>query len=234
VARVAYSEKDLRKLVFNYNNCGKDTVERREAMGAHERLVRIIPIVGYLHSSFHASGYAADAVHMSWPAYSGITGGIGAQFVLPRTRQQFSFLTDVLYSHFYSKSSPYYANTANTETGYVQYNQWQWDILFRYQFPTGQVRPFVNAGLSNSFLFNNKSYINDHEIGAAVDTHSSIFAASTGTGMSSYEIGFIAGAGVSIGRFSLEARIQHSNGISAVEDISAPITDFSLLAGFSF
>jgi hypothetical protein len=236
VSHVAYGEKDLRKLIFGYNNCGKDTVERKEGGAKSGKLVRFIPLAGYYRSSVHTAGTYQEAGSLTWPAYSSLTAGIGVQLVLPRTREQFSCFTDLLYSHFSSKTSPYAVNSATVETGYMAYNQVQLDILFRYQLPTGKLRPFVNGGISNIILFNNNSYVISQEGGVNGNTRTSLFDGlnSTGPGPSPYEFGLTGGAGFSVGRFSLEARVQKPEGITGTMDAYTSVTNFFLLAGFSF
>lgn len=238
VSHVAYSEKDLRKFIFSYNNCGKDTAERQEATAQAGKLIRFIPLAGYVRSSIRTNGTYEGVSGLRWPGYNTIIGGIGMQFVMPRTRQQFSLFTDLLYSHFYSKTSPYQINSANVETGYIYYNYLQLDIQFRYQVVRGKVRPFVNAGISNTLILNNNNYINDHEAGVAVDTRTPIFGTPLPNGginnPSPYEFGLMGGVGFTVGRFSLEARVQESDGIASEQEVNAPITNFYLLAGFSF
>jgi hypothetical protein len=238
ISHVAYDEKDLRKLIFGYNNCGKDTVERQEGTAQAGKLIRFIPLAGYVRSSVRTNGTYEGVSGLTWPGYNGIIGGIGVQFVMPRTRQQFSFFTDLLYSHFYSKTSSYAVNSANVETGYIYYNYLQLDIQFRYQVPGGKVRPFVNAGISNTLILNNNNYINDHETGVAVDTRTPIFGTPLPNGginnPSPYEFGLMGGVGFTVGRLSLEARVQESDGIASEEQVNAPMKYFYLLAGFSF
>jgi hypothetical protein len=228
--RVDYNERSLRKLVFTYNNCGKDTVEQRPAEHG-SKVVSITPLLGYFHSAVRISGLA-DVAKMSWPSYGGVTGGVGMLLVLPRAREQFSFFTDLLYRHFYSSSSVYQLNDFTTEQGLLDYNQVQLDIQFRYRFPTGSVRPFLNAGLSNSLIVSNKSDQNEKQSGAGQDYTYPMFRQSSG--MKTFQFGFIGGGGVSIGHLSLEARVEETEGLSQLSGTSAPLTNFYLLAGFSF
>jgi hypothetical protein len=227
-----YTESAIRKLLFSYDHCGKDTVESVAHGG--ESAVRFEPLVGFIHTSFHVTG-DVDAAKMSWPADNSISIGIGAHISLPRSRQQFSFLIDALYNRLYSKSSAYMPNGFTTEMGYIDLQLLQNDVLFRYQYPAGKVRPFAEAGIANIFVIKDKSYMGDQETGETTITRSSLFSLFTGSnGVPSYIFGLTGGAGVQIGRFSIEARIRYASGLSEAEDVSAPITSVSVLAGWSF
>ena len=226
---LAYTESALRKLIFSYNNCGKDTAEQHVHEDSHHRSVSFSPLLGYFHSTFRLKG-AMNAARMSWPSYSGITGGMGMQVLLPRQRGQFALVTDLLFSHFSSRSSNYFVNNFYSETGVLDYNMLKWDIQFRYLYPTGGVRPFLNFGFSNSMIINNKSYQNEHNTFLSEDEHDPPFGISGA--MNSYQIGFIGGAGVLAGRLSVEARFERTSGLVDVSSASSPITSWNLLVGF--
>jgi len=226
---LAYTESALRKLIFNYNNCGKDTAEQLVREDSHHRSVSFSPLLGYFHSSFRLKG-ALTAARMSWPSYSGLTGGVGMQVLLPRQRGQFALITDLIFSHFSSRSSTYYVNNFYSETGVLDYNMLKLDIQFRYLYPTGGVRPFLNLGFSNSMIINNKSYQNEHNTALSEDEHDPPFGISGA--MNSYQIGFIGGAGVLAGRLSVEARFERTTGLVDVASGSSPIVSWNLLVGF--
>ncbi|HEY4064520.1 MAG TPA: hypothetical protein VGM30_21595 [Puia sp.] len=228
--QAAYSEKALRKLVFAYNNCGKDTIEQRAApTGTTGKGVAFIPMLGYLHSSVRISG-EVDEAHMSWPAYNTFAAGMGMQILLPRAREQFSFFTDLLYAHFSSAGGGFTVNSFTTENSVIDFNQLKLDIQFRYRYPEGSVRPFLNAGFSNTMIISNKSYQNDYNSFDNSNTHGPIFG--TSGGMKSFQVGIIGGGGITAGRWSVEARFERLPGISDFQSIGSPMTNYYLLAGF--
>jgi hypothetical protein len=229
--QVAYTENALRKLVFSYNNCGKDTVEQRSAQtGARGQAITFIPMLGYLHSSVRVSGNL-DEARMSWPSYSTFAAGMGMQILLPRARQQFSFFTDLLYAHFSSASNAFRVNSFTTENSVIDFSQLKLDIQFRYQYPEGKaVRPFFNVGFSNSMIINNKSYRNDYNSADNSNTHGPIFGISGG--IKSYQVGIIGGGGITAGPWNIEARIERLPGISDLESVGSPMTNYYLLVGF--
>jgi hypothetical protein len=228
--QAAYAENALRKLFFAYNNCGKDTTERRSAsVSNHGPSVRFSPMIGYLHSSVHMSGDIYEA-RLNWPAYSTFAAGVGMEVLLPRARESFSFFTDLLFAHFSSASNAYTLSNFITKNEAIDFNQLKLGIQFRYRYPEGKVRPFINAGFSNSMIINNKSYQNDHNSFDNTDTHGPIFGVQGG--LKSFQIGIIGGGGITAGRWSLEARIERLPGISDLVSLGSPMTNYYLLAGF--
>jgi hypothetical protein len=231
-AGAVYTEHSLHKLIFAYNNCGKDTVERRETGAPQGKAVSFMPLLGYFHSSLHVTGSLYES-RMSWPSDNSVTGGVGMQLVLPRARQKFAFFMDVLYRHYKSQGSVLVVDNGLTEQGVFDYDQVQVDFQFRYRFPTaGRVRPFLNIGASGTTLFNNKSYQDQHDV--ITDQHTLLPMFGFSGDMKTSQFGLIGGGGIQAGRFSLEARIEKSDGLSSVNEASATLTNFYLLAGFSF
>ena len=227
VRRTPYEEGALRKLIFSYNHCGVDTVEKREA-GGKGIMVRITPMAGYSISKARFTGNTAITPQAGFPAYGSLTGGLGVLFILPKNRQQFAILTDVLYQHFYSKSGLYRTGTYLTNDGVLDYNQVKLDLQFRYRYPAGRVRPFVQAGISNNIVTGNKNYMDTYDqLGNT--TQQSPFL---GGDFRTYALGLLAGIGVEAGRFSLECRFESGSGFSDATSVGSSITSGSLLLGF--
>jgi hypothetical protein len=232
-ARVAYAEKDLRRLVFAYNNCGKDIAEQKETAKDRHGKFSLTPMLGYFSSSVRING-GLDLARMSWPSYSGITGGLGLLMVIPRGRDQFSFFTDLLFQHFHSASGAYVINTIQNERWVLDYSELQFNVLFRYRYPARNLRPFAEVGVSNGFIFNNKSTELLHINSSNQDIPEPIFGGTGTSNMASYLPGLIGGIGIMVSRFSLEARIEKTASLTPVESLNAPVTSFSVLAGFNF
>jgi hypothetical protein len=231
IDRTSYTETPLRKLFFAYNNCGKDTVERKEKdSGRH---VLFLPMIGYANTRARFNSPLYLVGKFSFPAYSTFTGGVGVLFVLPRNQGRFSILTDVLYQHIHSQSNVYRENYFQTDNGVLNYNTWDLDIQFRYRFPTGKVRPFIQAGLANSFIAGNKSQQNTIDAGSGTAGNTTMSEPLLGNSLKSYSPGWVAGAGIQAGRFSLEARIMKSPGMSDLSQIGSSVTNFYFLAAFA-
>ena len=220
---VAYTESALRKLIFTYDNCGKDTVEQ-EPTRIGDKGISVTPMIGYFHSALHVSQQNLT----NWPAYSGVTGGLGIQALLPRTRGQFGFLADILFSHFYSQSGTYQVNDFTTENGVFDFNKLSLDLQFRYFYPAGRVRPFLGVGLSNTLLFSNKSTHYQHDVISGQNSPLPIFGLDGG--IRTYQIGFLGEAGIAAGRWTLEARYEATSGLSNGGE--ATFGNFYIVTGF--
>jgi len=231
IGNVAYTEQAMEKLVFSYNNCGKDTVEHQSAGGFNGNAVHIMPLAGFVHTSLRSGGSLDQG--MAWPSYNTVSGGAGILAILPRSRQQYAFFVDLLYRHLNVRSNALSEGYGNSETLQFNYSQAQLDFLFRYRYPTGsRVRPFVNLGLSNTLIFSNKSNLDFYD--PSTNTHTIDAPFFTEGGMKSYMVGIVGGLGIEAGRFNAEARLETTDGLSSVEGENVTPTIFYLLVGFSF
>ena len=223
---IDYTEKTLRKLVFAYNNCGKDTIEHKDGGIGHKQSVFFMPVVGLMHGKVFVKGELYEA-QMSWPSYTGPVGGLGMLVVLPRGREQYSFLFNALYNHFESHGSAVNLGYGLNVRSTFDLDQAQLDVQFRYRYPEGKVRPFVNFGIGELTELSNKS------------TQTVNVQAPTGIfGNASYmhktQTVLLGGAGFQAGRFSAEARIEATDGLTTIDGTSATMTHLYLLCGFNF
>ena len=222
---INYTEKSLRKLVFAYNNCGKDTTEQKEAAG-HKQSVFFMPVAGIMHAKVSVKGQLYEA-QMSWPSYTGPIGGVGMLVVLPRGREQYSFLFNALYNHFESRGSAVNLGYGLNVRSTFDLEQAQLDVQFRYRYPEGKVRPFVNFGIGELTELSNKST-------ETVNVQPSTAIFGDASYMHKTQTVLLGGAGVQAGRFSVEARIEGTDGLTTIDGTSATMTHFYLLCGFNF
>ncbi len=221
-----YTEKTLRKLVFAYNNCGKDTVEHKAGTAGRKQSVFFMPVVGFIHARVRVTGQLYEA-QMSWPTYNGPIGGVGMLVVLPRGREQYSFLFNALYNHFESHGNALNLGYGLNIRSTFDLEQAQLDVQFRYRYPEGKVRPFVNFGIGELAELSNKST-------EAVNVQAPTAIFGDASYMHKVQTVLIGGAGVQAGRFSVEARIEASDGMTTIDGTGATMTHFYLLCGFNF
>lgn len=223
---IDYTEKTLRKLVFTYNNCGKDTVEQKAGAGGHKQSVFFMPVLGLIHGSVSVKGQLYEA-QMHWPASNGPVGGLGMLVVLPRGRDQYSFLFNALYNHFESHGNALNLGYGLNVRSTFDLSQAQLDVQFRYRYPEGKVRPFINFGLGEVIEVSNKS---TQEVNVQPPT--AIFG--DASYMHKTQTALLGGAGVQAGRFSVEARIMKTDGMMTIDGTGASMTHLYLLCGFNF
>lgn len=103
--------------------------------------------------------------------------------------------------------------------------------MLRYEFSPAKTGLFLNGGISNGFMMNNKNYLKEVKdvFGVFKTSESTIFES-----FKKYEIGIIAGAGIQLKKISLEARYEATNGFSEYYFISSKINRVYLFIGFQF
>jgi len=193
------------------------------------RSVFFLPIIGFLNSNVGFSASSRPWQGMMFPSYNTLTGGVGALFILPRRRQQQSILADLLYNHFQAHSNTTRANDYLTDDATLNYNAWNLNLQFRYRFPTGNIRPFLQVGFSNTLITGNKSIRHEHDdIGDTND-----YRPFLDDGFRKYWVGWVAGAGIMAGRFCIEGRASGGPGISSFSSTSSPVTNLYFLLSYA-
>lgn len=223
-ASARYNAASLEKLFFIYNNCGKDTTDKKKE-GIR---VQVFPLAGYFSSKVRFVGADVSAAQV-YPAFSSLAGGMGALFILPRKRQQLSLVTDLLWQRFQSASNTVAVNSFTTASGHLDYSLLNVELLFRYRYPTNGLRPFVEAGMANSIGFGlscYQTYVDDIH-------HSTTKQPLLDGGLRHYLLGWILGAGISAKRWTVEGRFEAGNGLSNVEGTASPTTSWYALFSYA-
>jgi hypothetical protein len=164
---------------------------------------------------------------MSWPTYNGPIGGVGMLVVLPRGREQYSFLFNALYNHFESRGSAINLGYGLNVRSAFDLDQAQLDVQFRYRYPEGKVRPFINFGIGQLMEIGNKST-------QTVNVQPSTAIFGDPSYMHKRQTVLLGGAGIQAGRFSVEARIESTDGLTDLDVTTASMTQLYLLCGFNF
>ena len=224
IMRSEYKGASLEKLFFAYNNCGKDTVEKRGSAGS----VQIFPMVGFVSTAMKFTGYDA-AAYQHYTGSSSIAAGAGALFIVPRNRQQLSFVADIAWQHVHSESDSVAETNYLSEAGHIDYSLLKLDILFRYRYPSGAVRPFLEGGMSNGVALGMNCYQ-----GATNSLDNSHSTATMFDGsLRKHQEGWVLGAGLSGKRWTVEGRYEASTGISEVIDIGSPVKSWYVLVSYA-
>lgn len=226
---VAYTEAALRKKVVAYNHCGGDaTVSDSIPYADRHDQARwyISPLIGFAHSTVHVSGTSSYMPQERWPAANAVTGGLGVLYVLPRGRGQYSLVMNALFQHFQSAGSTLNEAYGLTVQGEFKYSQIQTSLLFRYRYPGGRVRPFINGGIGEVAIFGNKSTqtIGTEQQGLFGDP----------SYMHSSQTALVGGLGVEISRFVVEVRGSRTDNFADITGTGADMTHLLVLAGFNF
>jgi hypothetical protein len=222
IDRTEYQAGSLEKLIFAYNNCGRDTVEKRPNRGK----ILLFPIVGFTSSTLRFKGNDL-AAYEHYKASPGLFAGAGALFIVPRNREKLSFLADLGWQHLHSVSDPI-TDIYSTNTGYIDYSLVKLDILFRYRYPAGGIRPFVEGGISNGLALGLNCYQRSIDrMGNFTYTEPML-----GGSLRKHQEGWLLGAGIGGKRWTFEGRFESSSGISELTDVESPVKTWNLLVSY--
>jgi hypothetical protein len=196
IARTSYNAESLRKLIFAYNYCGKDTLDMTAISSRNSS--QLFVFLGYVNGSVKFPGSGSPENNQHWPTSSSAAAGIGLSLPL-RGSQHFSFVLDLAFEHFHSESNTWSLGGPNsTFAGYIDYNQLKLDLLLRYSSRAKKLRPFLEAGLTNGFAVGLEAYENNPSYPYDL----------TGGALRNYMPGGIGGAGLRKDRWSLGGRVE--------------------------
>ena len=173
-------------------------------------------------------------LHTKFSVSANFTAGVFLDLILARNLKKWSVCNELIYtsymvngSDFEQTSATAYA-TVNTTLGYGYLKM---NNMIRYLYPFGKFSLFLDAGISNGFALSVKNYqsysstfgtLHDAEEGLALDK------------TKKWEFGFIGGGGARLYGFSLEARYEWGNGMSAYHNLSSKANRWYFLLGYSF
>ena len=225
IGRTSYDAASLQKLIFAYNYCGKDTVDKAHPSGRGR--ARMLAFAGYAQTSLQFPGTEHPENYETWPASSSVAAGLGMLLPFPRSRNQFSLFLDITFQHFHSGSSVFNASPYSNVTGTVDYTRFKLDVLFRYQVPSGKVRPFVETGMANGVAPAIQAYETYRDVNNDTHTYSL-----QGGVLHTYMPGWVGGAGVNVGRWDIEGRAEINIGSSNGSEVPSKSSSWYVLAAF--
>lgn len=225
--RTSYGENALRDLFIAYHECRnpseKIAVKAKEKLGIRWGLLAGVGFNSYNFAGVHSLAKAG---------YKGTTMPLPGLFIdIPasRNRHQYWFSGEAHYKVLDASGILNNQNIlgptqdqVNLKFSYVQLN-----LLFRYVYPEGAVRPFANIGWGNSIMISenkNERYQVDRkeDVREAID------------GPRKHENVFLGGAGVQCKRLQIEARYAWSNGFSPYTSLSTAINSWQGVVRFAF
>jgi len=224
---VRYSENALRNLFRDYHQCRnpseKIAVKAKEKSGIRWGL---LAGAGFNSISFSGSHYLAAA---SYKNSTTPLAGLFLDIPVSRNRHQYWFSAEAFYKT--EDASGSFGNSNILEAWQEQVNlkfsYAQLNLLFRYLYPKGTVKPFANVGWGNGIMISeskNERYRTDRKNDAveAID------------GPRKHETTFLAGIGVQYKRIQLEARYAWSNGFSPYVSLGTGVRSLQGIVRFAF
>lgn len=226
-ASIRYSENALRKLFTDYHQCRNPSeriaVKAKEKMGIRWGL---LAGAGFNSISFSGSHYLAV------PGYKNSATPLAGLFLdipVSRNRHQYWFSAEVFYKTEGASGSFNNSNILESwqEQVNLKFSYTQLNVLFRYLYPKGTVRPFANVGWGNAIMISeskNERYRSDRKDDAkeAID------------GPRKHETTFLGGIGVQYQRIQVEARYAWSNGFSPYVSLGTSVRSLQGVVRFAF
>ncbi|SHF31574.1 Outer membrane protein beta-barrel domain-containing protein [Mariniphaga anaerophila] len=220
-----YSKKSLSKLIERYNNCELKPFPH----------FRYGVIAGYEFSRVIFSNDENLIEFFSYLDYFDNTrdGSFSSGIFIdnPILASDFSLHVELLFAkHRYSYSHSSENNNFNLVSNNTKINV---PVLVRYSYPSNTIRPFINTGLSGSYLIKRETSLYE----PAIESNISANKTSLNSLIDQYMLGYVFGAGLEYKlnfRNSLffELRYVHQYGLS--NPGSAQLVGLNLLTGISF
>ncbi len=231
VSELDFTRKHLQRTVEAFNSCvskdGSEYVRKPEPIN-----YQIGPVIGFASTSLDFKG-ATPLNNTNLPASNDLTFGVGFTIGIPRSKNRWAIASELLWHRYKTSASTpvdpnkefYTQYQYNVDVSYLKLN-----ILPRYIFPTGTVRPFINLGISIGFLVNDDEYKET----LFVKQLSGIRTDETQWHARSMESAFIAGAGLAVKQLFVELRYERGNGVSPYVQIASTRSYLGVHATYQF
>jgi len=235
---VTYTGEALKKVVRNYNSCGRKEKTLYESDVRKEK-VQIAVLAGVGFSGFNVNTSAGGLGKLTNPVKSNaaFAGGVSFDYFLSQTNKKFSLVGSILYNHTEGSESQYIFGPASStdytlQTLTIDYTSLHADLLWRYTIPLrGSLRPFIDAGLTFFGAISHKNtvatdeyYDNAHHV-----SYGDPFQGS----FKGFQAGPEGGAGLSYRRFGLEYKFELIANISGTTYASTRVISQQLVLFFN-
>jgi hypothetical protein len=220
---ISYSKNDIMNLVIEYNRCKNAPPGFTEAEEKWKFEFAVHGGINYSKLKFKSS--ISDLYNDIFIENStGYAAALSLNCIIPRTQNAWSFYNELLARNFSSTGvagvSPVQAQkTIELDLLYLKLL-----TMARYHFPNGNIRPFINAGITNSAALKDENVIKD----------SSGFPNDFLPYFRRYEQGIILGGGATWKHFSSDLRAEFSNGMSDYTSVKSSFTTMYVLVGYTF
>lgn len=217
-SRISYQEKSIVNIFIAYNSYKDPSSTPVLEKKKQTNKVHFGLMAGVSMNSYHPDG-AALIVKGEYEESTNPLYGVWIDIPVGRSRRKFSVPVEIHYKSVDADGVLYNDWLTKFAFDYVQVN-----LLARYTYPEGLIRPYINAGLGNAFVIktrhNEKSSNGGNSWSEAID------------GPRKHEQSLIGGIGAQFRRFNAELRYAASTGFSPYSGSSFGIRSFQLIAGY--
>ncbi|MCF2447229.1 PorT family protein [Dyadobacter sp. CY345] len=232
---VTYSQRTISKLFESYNKECQPTANI--AIFNTEKIVsRFGVLAGVSVTNLRFKGEGGNRYLLaSLPSSSQVAGGVFLNLILPRTKQRVSVYNELFFTSFKTSNhlEEYVSDQDFSSTDYtIGFGYLKLNNFLRYKIPSQKLNLYLNLGISNGIAITESNTFR---------TETTFFSdkgrVTTGKALESvrkYEQGLLAGVGVTIKKYSLEARYERGNGMSAYQGLNSLAQRFYLLLAYQF
>ncbi len=234
VAKAKYEQQALRKAYVSYYSCSQVKPEY-----VFKPLREKSPwgvFAGFSNTKLKFS--SNDNYAITQPTFKSslnITAGGFYDFIIPRTLGKVSINNELGYTSY--KTTAYYENIRSSnyyaKSSYeIGFSYMKLYNMLRYRYLLGKHNSvFANLGISNGFGFNvtnQQSTVSRFYTTERTEKDAAIFEPRK------YEQGWVAGLGLKVKQYLCELRLERSNGMSGLQNLSSPVVRTSVLISYSF
>lgn len=158
--------------------------------------------------SFEDVGNGNLASSVMWDKSIDLTGGVFMETKFAKTGPAFLLRQELTHRKYNSSSTDYYKGQGQLHIlGNVSASYLKYSVMARLAISQNKLKPFINAGVSPSFLLGSSS--------RAVITSGSTQSTDVLLGKTSrFDFGFFGGAGLLYENITIEARVEQSSGLN--------------------
>jgi hypothetical protein len=230
---ISYSSQSIEK-VFNryYEKC--TSKELVTAYKLENSQVQVGVVAGLSASKLSFKGaYSSKILKGNFPISNNVSGGLFLNITVPRLKQRFSVYNELAFVSY--KTSTVYQidysdNNYNRWTNSLGYGYIKLTNMARYHIPAGNVKLFVNGGISNAIAVsetNKEITESSFYTSQPVVTENVVFGDTR-----KYELGFAVGLGAVYKKFGAELRHESTNGMSVLVDLKSTIKRYYFLLSY--
>jgi hypothetical protein len=163
------------------------------------------------------------------------TAGLFLEFIFPRSQKKWSIYNEIAYASYKFKGTynePPFDRNSFIYTSTVGHSTLSMYNMLRFKYPVGPIFLYLNAGISNAYLFNETNLLAFVHIYNDQPFYTSTTAAIPYT--RKYSNGFILGLGAKYHRCCLDCRYERTNGMSDVVTLGSFVNRFYMQVGYRF
>lgn len=230
LARTNYDAGSLMKAISSYYKC--TSTQPAHIQEVENPKFNIGLLAGLSHSTLKISKTNPPIMSsLKYPSSTDFAGGVYFDLVFPRNRGRVSLNNELLFTTYNTEAAYTYqtATTLDIYTYRFGYSYIKMNNMFRYRFLQGTTSLYLNAGITNGIVINEKNTLTHYHKVATERT-------TVETGLKdarNHEFGFVAGIGAKRKRAGFELRADRSNGMAPYTISKSSVMRYFALVSYS-